>query len=167
MTPLWHAEAPGGTRGAFWEGGHVAHKGRENADDVLATALACGATADQAAAKAGVSLRTVRRRIADAAFAAKVKDIRRDTVERTAAVLTAASSEAVRTLLGLQKDAVPPAVRLGAAKAILEIGIKAREMVELEVQLHELEQQVKALERERNSGGSPGYPGSRVREDVL
>ena len=38
--------------------------------------------------------------------------------------LTAAATEAVRTLLELQKAAAPPAVRLGATRSILEIGIK-------------------------------------------
>ncbi len=146
----------------------MAHKGRENADDVLAMALACGATAEQAATKGGVSLRTVRRRMTDPAFQAKVREIRRETVERTAAMLTAASSEAVRTLLGLQKDTVPAAVRLGAARAILEIGMKAREIAELEVQLRELEQQVKALDQDRNQGGyRPGRVGGEAREDLI
>lgn len=146
----------------------MSHKGRETADEALAVALACGATVEQAATKAGVSSRTAHRRLEDPAFQGRVKQIRRETVERTAAVLTAASAEAVRTLLGLQKESVPHAVRLGAARAILEIGMKAREMVELEVQLRELEQQVKALDRDRAAfGDRPGRAGGQTREDVL
>jgi hypothetical protein len=41
----------------------------------------------------------------------------------------------------LQKDSVPPAVRLGAARAVLELGIKIRELVDLETRIAALEQQ--------------------------
>ena len=43
--------------------------------------------------------------------------------------------------LSLQKDSVPHAVRLGAARAVLELGIKVREMVELEARIAALEAQ--------------------------
>jgi hypothetical protein len=60
---------------------------------------------------------------------------------RSAGLLTAAASESVRTLLTLQKDPAPPAVRLGAARAILELGIKVRELVDLEARIAALEAQ--------------------------
>ncbi len=40
---------------------------------------------------------------------------------------------------------MPAAVRLGAARAVLEIGMKVREVVEFEVRLAGLEQQVTGL----------------------
>jgi hypothetical protein len=48
----------------------------------------------------------------------------------------------VQTLLELQKSSAPPATRLGAAKAVLEIGMKVRETAELEQRLTALEEQV-------------------------
>jgi hypothetical protein len=69
-------------------------------------------------------------------------------VQRTAGALTAAGSEAVRTLLALQKETVPPAVRLGAARAVLELGAKMRETAELEARIQALEEQA--------AGGSLG-----------
>ncbi len=61
--------------------------------------------------------------------------------QRTAATLTAAGSEAVRTLLELLKSPNPPATRLGAARSVLEMGMKAREFAELEERLAALEGQ--------------------------
>jgi hypothetical protein len=70
-----------------------------------------------------------------------VREARAEMVKRAAGMLTAAAGESVRTLLALQKDSVTPAVRLGAARAVLELGIKVREMVELEARIAALEEQ--------------------------
>jgi hypothetical protein len=70
--------------------------------------------------------------------------MRADMIQRTAGALTAASTESVRTLLELQKPSAPPAVRLGAARSILEIGIKLRVAADLEERLSALEQQLGA-----------------------
>jgi hypothetical protein len=118
----------------------VAGRGRKNADNALAMALACGATVEVAARKAGVSERTAYRRLADDAFGQRLADLRTDMLQRTAAMLTAASLEAVKTLLGLQQAGMTATVRLGAARAILELGAKFREMVELERRVVALEQ---------------------------
>ena len=90
--------------------------------------------------------RTAYRRLEKPAFRKRVSDLRRDMVERTAALLTAASAEAVRTLLGLLKETVKANVRLGAARAVLDIGFKARELAELENDLRELERKVAELQ---------------------
>ena len=127
-------------------GGPMANQKRAVADDQIAVAVACGATHEQAAARAGVGVRTVTRRMTDPAFKQRVSDLRRDMVERTAALLTAAAAEAVRTLLGLQKETVKSAVRLGAARAVLDLGFKARELAELENDLRELERKVNELQ---------------------
>jgi hypothetical protein len=118
---------------------------RRNADDALLMALACGATVESAARSAGVSEATAHRRLAEPEFKRRMLEFRAEVMQRTAGSLTAASQEAVRTLLALQKDGVAPSVRLGAARAVLEIGMKVREVAELEVQLDELRQKVEAL----------------------
>ena len=52
------------------------------------------------------------------------------------------------TLLSLQKQAVPATVRLGAAGAILEIGMKLREFVDLETQLAELNATIEQMKQQ-------------------
>ncbi len=123
--------------------------GRRKADDQLVLALACGATAETAARQAGVSTRTVYNRLSDPAFKARLRSVQADILNRTAGALTAAATESVRTLLELQKPGTPPATRLGAARAILEIGLKIREIVELETRLEELEAQVAQFDQTR------------------
>ena len=120
------------------------HSGRQSADDRLLTLLACGVTVEAAAQQAGVGVATVYRRLKDPVFRQRLQRVRTDFVQRTAGTLTAASTEAVRTLLELLKPAAPPPVRLGAAKAVLEIGVKLREMAEVEERLAALEERLDA-----------------------
>jgi hypothetical protein len=120
----------------------MAQQGRRNADEALLLALACGATVEAAAQKAGISQATAYRRLAEPAFRQRLQEVRADLVQRTAGALTAAAQEAVRTLLALQKDNVPAAVRLGAARAVLEIGVKLRESAELAERVAALEAQL-------------------------
>jgi len=120
----------------------MAQKGRHSADQKLILALVCGATIENAARQAGVAERTVYRRQRDPAFQAKLKEARQEMVERTANMLTAASMESVKTLLRLQNEKVPPAVQLGAAKAIVELGAKLRENAELFARVAALEAQL-------------------------
>jgi len=112
----------------------------KKAEDKLLLALACGATVDSAARECGVCARTVYRRLEEAAFYRKLQALRADIVQRTAGALTAAGGEAVRTLLELLKPAVAATTRLGAARAVLESGVRLREIAELEARLAALEQ---------------------------
>ena len=118
---------------------------RKKNDDALVLALACGATVEAAARQCDLSERTVYTRLKDPDFQLRVKQVRTDMVRRSAGLLSAASGEAVRTLLALMKESAPPAVRLGAAKAVLEVGLKIRELADLEAELRDLEEKVKAL----------------------
>ncbi|MBH8566300.1 hypothetical protein I8748_29795 [Nostoc sp. CENA67] len=118
---------------------------RKKNDDALVLALACGATVEAAARQCDLSERTVYTRLKDPDFQKRVRLVRTDMVRRAAGLLSAASGEAVRTLLALMKESAPPAARLGAAKAVLELGIKVRELAELEAEVRELEAKVDAL----------------------
>ncbi len=120
----------------------MAQRYRRKADDKLLMAFACGATVESAARQAGVSESTAHRRLEDPEFRQQLQALRADLIQRTAGALTAASTESVRTLLELQKPSAPPGVRLGAARSILEIGIKLREAADLEARLSALEQQL-------------------------
>jgi hypothetical protein len=118
----------------------MARQGRKKAEEILLLALACGATIETAAQKAGISRATAHRRLDDPEFQTQLKQIRSDMVQRTAGTLTAAGSESVKTLLALQQPTIPHATRLGAARSILEIGIKMREVADMEERLAALEQ---------------------------
>ena len=118
----------------------MAGAGKKKIDAALIAALAWGATIESAAQKANVSERTVYRRLTDPAFQERLTNLRSETLQRAAAILTAASLEAVKTLVALQNPSVPAAVRLGAARSILEFGAKLRESAELERRIAALEQ---------------------------
>jgi hypothetical protein len=120
----------------------MARYDKKKADHLILAALACGATMDQAGAKAGVSGRTVRRRLSQPGFRRKLNKFRSEMQLRTADQLSAASTEAVRTLVQLLNSASPPNTRLGAARSVVELGMKSREHADLSVRLGELEQRL-------------------------
>ncbi len=122
-------------------------KYRKKADMPLLVVLACGATVEQAAKQVGLSERTVYRRLADPAFQRSLAEVRSDMVTRTSGTLTATGAEAVRTLVTLLNPEVVANVRLGAARAVLEMGIRLREVADLEQRILDLEAQVDALSR--------------------
>jgi hypothetical protein len=104
----------------------VAHTGRQRADDLLAAAVASGQTLRDASKLAGVGERTAARRWAEPAFQRRVVALRAAMVERALGRLSDAMSEAaeqLRELLGARSEAV----RLGAARSLLELGVKARQ----------------------------------------
>ena len=114
---------------------------RKNADTALVVAVAAGLTNKQAAEQASVSESTVYRRLREPAFKQQVSEARAATVEQASARLTSASLMAIQTLLQLL-DAESESVRLGSARAILELGVKFREAQELEARIAQLEQQL-------------------------
>jgi len=114
------------------------------ANEKLIAALACGATYESAARQAGVSVSTVYRRLADPDFCRQLQAFRSEIVQRTADGLTAAGLEFVKTLIALVGTGTPPATRLGAAKAGLELGMKIRENANMEQRLAALEERLAA-----------------------
>src|SRR4051794_26152294 len=120
----------------------MAHRGRKNAQEAFLAALACGATVDVAAAKAGISRSTAYRWLQDPVIQQRLTDLKAETVRRSADMLTAAGLESIKTLLELQKSDVPAPVRLGAARSVLELGAKLRHGVDIEERLLALERQL-------------------------
>ncbi len=114
----------------------------KNAPDALLLALAAGRTVQAAALAAGVSERTAYRRLADPAFKARLAEVRAQALERATAALGDACSQAVATLSALLAGK-SEAARLGAARAILELGVRLRESVEFQARLVELERKVR------------------------
>ena len=120
---------------------------RKNGDPALIAALASGATVQDAARTVGVSERTVYRRRDDPEFARRVAEARAELVARAVALLADAGAEAAATLRALLGEPTPPAVRLGACRAILELGAKLRESEELERRIAALEEQTATPQR--------------------
>jgi hypothetical protein len=118
---------------------------KKKADEGLVLALACGATPEGAAQKSGLSLRTVYRRLAQPEFRQRVDQVRAEMVRRVAGLFTAAAMASIKTFTTLQESACSEAVRLGAARAIIELGCKLRQAVELNERVAALEARLEAL----------------------
>jgi hypothetical protein len=118
----------------------VAHRGRRNADEALALALAAGQTLRDAAAASGFGERTATRRWTDPDFRRQVAELRAAAVERATGKMGDGMAEAADTLRQLLK-ARSEAVQLGAARSLLELTVKLRENVELEARIAALESQ--------------------------
>lgn len=105
----------------------VARNGVEGRGDAaLVAALASGATYEQAAKRASVSVRTVSRRMEDAAFQGKVRSAQSRIVSPALALLTASivdAAETLRDLLSSPSDAV----RLGAARTVVDFATRTEE----------------------------------------
>ena len=97
----------------------MADRGRSDADEALAAAIAAGRTVRDAAATAGVSERTADRRLADALGEA---------------------SDVLRALLTSGEDRV----KLRAASEVLTQGLRVAELVELQRRVEELERRQNA-----------------------
>ena len=114
------------------------HTGRSAADERFAAELAAGATVVDAAAAAGIALRTAHRRLEDPDFAARVRELRAVMVSTSLGRLSngmAAAADALNELVGTKS----PAVRLRAARAVLEIAMRLREATEIEDRLAAVE----------------------------
>ncbi len=127
--------------------------GRHTADAVLIAALAGGATILDAAEQGGVNERTVRRRLEDADFKRQVNAARAELIAAAVGKLAGASTKAVETLEDLLDEPTAPAVRLGSARAILELGAKLREGLELEVRIAELEARLSQQAQQAQENG--------------
>ena len=119
----------------------MAANGRKNADDALAVALAAGQTVEEAARQAGLSERTAYRRLALPGYRQRVAEARAEMVAQALGKMASnmtAAADTLRQLLTASGDNV----KLGAARALLELGVKLRESVELEARLVELERRM-------------------------
>jgi hypothetical protein len=121
----------------------MAEIGRRKGDVALLVALAGGRTVREAARAAGIGERTATRRLADPAFRRRLAELRAEMVEQAlgrAAKAMSAAADTLRKLLQAQRESV----RLGAARALLELTPRLRESVELEQRLLALEAKMAA-----------------------
>lgn len=118
---------------------HSSNTRRGKADEIFLQAIACGATVEIAATRAGISRATAFRRMNAPHFQESLKGIRNDIITRTHAFLNAATGEAARTLLQLLQANHSSTARLGASKAIIELTCKLRDHEEFEARLRAIE----------------------------
>lgn len=108
-------------------------------DAALIAALASGCSHVEAAAALGVSARTVGRRLADPAFVAQLAEHRGTIMARAADRLAAATATATDALVSLLDATTPPAVRVSAARVVLDAARRYQESADLEFRLAHLE----------------------------
>lgn len=116
-------------------------------NDLLILSLASGQSVREAANAAGVSEKTVRRRLADAEFRRRIDETRAELFQLALSRLAAAAARAASTLEALL-DGKRETSRLRAARSILELGTRLRETVELETRLLALEQNLQAKDKQ-------------------
>jgi hypothetical protein len=104
-----------------------------------ALALAEGCSIVEAARRAGVSERTIRRRLATPRYRSEVALLRAKVLDAALGQLIAATTAAVTVLVELL-GARSETVRLAAASRILEHALELRELTEVEGRVQSLEQ---------------------------
>ncbi|MFM9965083.1 MAG: hypothetical protein ACKV2Q_28105 [Planctomycetaceae bacterium] len=112
---------------------------RQRSDGLLVLAVARGETLATAAQLSGVSQRTVNRRLMLPEFRREVQQARSQLVDAAAGKISNtldAAAECLKSLLGSEHS---DAIRLSAARALFEIGIRLKEVVELERRLQAVE----------------------------
>jgi ribosomal protein L29 len=108
----------------------MAHKGRKQADELLAIAIATGKTCDEASKAAGLSLRTVSRRMADRDFQRRVAEIQTELLNAACGKLADSlgeSADVLRTLLRSAREDI----RLKASAKIIESMLKVHDLSKL------------------------------------
>jgi hypothetical protein len=126
----------------------------ESQDDVLALALARGATRQEAARVAGLSERTVYVRLGDPKFRLRVAEFRRAMIDGAIGKL-ATIAEKAADVLGQLLEEESPSTRLRSAQAILDQLTRLREHVELSERVEELERSV--ANQAQSSGRAGGW----------
>ncbi len=120
---------------------------KKGSADLLVAALAAGKTVREAATICGVAERTIRRRMSDPAFAARVAEAQRLTSQAALGRLVESLTAAADTLAELLK-AESDSVKLGAARSIVEMTAKIKADVEFAEQLRQLREELDAVRRQ-------------------
>lgn len=109
-----------------------------NKRERVALALASGLSIRRAAKRCHVGTRTIFRWLENQDFRHRVHEVRTQLFHRAVGQMSRISSKAVSVLNRLL-DSESERIRLTSARVILEVGIKARENLELAQRLDELE----------------------------
>jgi len=103
-------------------------------------ALMVQPTVEQAAKVAGVTKSTAYRWLSQPQYRQQYDTLRRQGLEETLHFLQRTMLAAVARLHALLHDGDHPAVQLGAARAILEYGLRAMELEQITLRLQRLEE---------------------------
>jgi len=117
-------------------------------NDIIAAALANGATHREAGLEAGVSERTVRRRLEQPEFAQQVRNERSIMVARISNRLTGLVPRAIDTTQALLDEDVAPGVRARTATGVLSASRVWRDAFETENRLQGVESLLAARSEE-------------------
>ncbi len=85
---------------------------------------------------------TIRLRLDDSHFRERIERFRVEMLDAVAGKMGANVEQAVTTLTSLMADAMPPAVRLGAARAVCDFALRIRESLTWERRLSTLEERL-------------------------
>ncbi len=117
--------------------------GRLKGEPFAALGLARGASVADAARRAGVGERTLRRRLADPAYRSGVAAMRADLLNQAAGGIATVAAQSGDVLQELLRTG-PPSVRLGAARTALDHVVRLKEASEFEERLLKLEEALAA-----------------------
>jgi AcrR family transcriptional regulator len=120
--------------------GHGEKKSRKL--DAFITGLLSRQTVEDAAA-AGISTASAYRWLRDQDVIARLREARRESWGRALAQMQEAGPEAVEALRKTLREAESESARVSAARTILELGLRAVEIGDIEERLTKLEQLVK------------------------
>ena len=120
--------------------------------EVLALALAEGASYRTAAEQAGLSHRTACRRMQDPEFRGRVRKIRDRMTQEAIGKLTSGASKAAGRLLDLSESAQSEMVSLLASRTVLDEMTKLSEYSELAARVERLEERLSGMVGKCNLG---------------
>ena len=121
--------------------GGPAAAGVTNRQEAAAALVAGGLTLTEAARRSKCGLTTLKRWAKEPAFARRVNALRSEMTGQAVGVLAATMTSAADTLRFLARNAKQEAVRLAAARAVLELAVRLRESQELADRVAALEAQ--------------------------
>jgi hypothetical protein len=122
--------------------GHGEKKSRKL--DQFIAAMLVHSSVESAAKSVGISYVTAWRWMKDPAVLARLREARRDAMNRAIARLQEAASEAVDCLCQVQRDGESESARVAAARCILEQSLRATELSDVLERLDAIEQTIKA-----------------------
>lgn len=120
------------------------HRGRQ-ADELLAVAIASGRTVRDAARSAGIAERTAWRRLEQKSFRRLVRKLRRQMVSEAIGLLSAGLAEAIVVARDLCLRGRSEAIKLAAAKQLMDKGLEACFLEPLESKIQRAEQKADEL----------------------
>ena len=119
----------------------MSDKARRKQTSAFVLAVASGRTVRDAAAQAGISEATAYRWMKGEDIRRDIMRLRAELIDQAAGRLAAVATEAAESLRALLA-AESEAVRLGAARTLLELAFRSRELVDWEARLTELERKL-------------------------